>query len=94
MNGTVLVDSTVGNDTLFLITWTTQPPQILLRDPSGNKQDGFVMDTNTKMAYLQIPGTAKVWGQVLSFSQFDKIKFLQNNHCFLNVGGKRRVSFE
>uniref|UniRef100_A0A8C0R0W1 Calcium-activated chloride channel regulator 1 n=1 Tax=Canis lupus dingo TaxID=286419 RepID=A0A8C0R0W1_CANLU len=70
MNGTVLVDSTVGNDTLFLITWTTQPPQILLRDPSGNKQDGFVMDTNTKMAYLQIPGTAKVgmWSYSLQAS--------------------------
>ncbi|XP_046501410.1 calcium-activated chloride channel regulator 1 [Equus quagga] len=60
MNGTVIVDSTVGNDTLFLITWTSQPPQILLWDPSGKKQDGFVVDTNTKMAYLQVPGTAKV----------------------------------
>ncbi|CAD7683099.1 unnamed protein product [Nyctereutes procyonoides] len=70
MNGTVLVDSTVGNDTLFLITWTTQPPQILLRDPSGKKQDGFVTDTNTKMAYLQIPGTAKVgmWSYSLQAS--------------------------
>ncbi|KAM8789729.1 calcium-activated chloride channel regulator 1 isoform 1-T1 [Rhynchonycteris naso] len=60
MNGTVIVDSTVGNDTLFLITWTTQPPQILLWDPSGNRQDGFLVDTQTKMAYLQILGTAKV----------------------------------
>lgn len=60
MNGTVIVDSTVGNDTLFLITWTVQPPQILLWDPSGKKQEGFVVDTNTKMAYLPIPGTAKV----------------------------------
>lgn len=73
MNGTVLVDSTVGNDTLFLITWTTQLPQILLQDPSGKKHDGFVVDTNAKMAYLQIPGTAKVWAQALSFLQFDKI---------------------
>ncbi|XP_027464096.1 calcium-activated chloride channel regulator 1 [Zalophus californianus] len=70
MNGTVLVDSTVGNDTLFLITWTTQHPQILLHDPSGKKQDGFVVDTNTKMAYLQIPGTAKVgtWSYSLQAS--------------------------
>ncbi|XP_028366932.2 calcium-activated chloride channel regulator 1 [Phyllostomus discolor] len=59
MNGTVIVDSSVGNDTLFLITWTAQPPQILLWDPSGKKQDGFLMDTHTKVAYLQIPGTAK-----------------------------------
>nr|XP_012602990.1 calcium-activated chloride channel regulator 1 isoform X1 [Microcebus murinus] len=60
MNGTVIVDSTVGNDTLFLVTWTTQSPQILLLDPSGKKQDGFLVDTKTKMSYLQIPGTAKV----------------------------------
>ncbi|XP_016004010.2 calcium-activated chloride channel regulator 1 [Rousettus aegyptiacus] len=60
MNGTVIVDSTVGNDTLFLITWTAQPPQILLLDPSGKRQDSFTVDAQTKMAYLQIPGTAKV----------------------------------
>lgn len=70
MNGTVIVDSTVGNDTLFLITWTAQPPQILLWDPSGKKQGGFVMDTDTKMAYLPIPGTAKVgiWNYSLQAS--------------------------
>ncbi|XP_051021561.1 calcium-activated chloride channel regulator 1 [Acomys russatus] len=60
MNGSVIVDSTVGKDTLFLVTWTTHPPKILLWDPSGTKQDGFIIDTTTKMAYLQIPGTAKV----------------------------------
>uniref|UniRef100_A0A8D2AG98 Calcium-activated chloride channel regulator 1 n=1 Tax=Sciurus vulgaris TaxID=55149 RepID=A0A8D2AG98_SCIVU len=60
MNGTVIVDSTVGNDTLFLVTWTTQPPQILLWDPSGKIQNGFLVDALTKMAYLQVPGTAKV----------------------------------
>ncbi|XP_057570115.1 calcium-activated chloride channel regulator 1 isoform X2 [Hippopotamus amphibius kiboko] len=60
MNGTVIVDSTVGKDTLFLITWTTDTPQILLWDPTGKKQDSFLVDTHTKMAYLQIPGTAKV----------------------------------
>ncbi|XP_036112097.1 calcium-activated chloride channel regulator 1 [Molossus molossus] len=70
MNGTVTVDSTVGNDTLFLITWTIQPPQILLWDPSEKRQDGFLVDTNTKMAYLQIPGTAKVgiWNYSLQTS--------------------------
>nr|XP_048309633.1 calcium-activated chloride channel regulator 1-like [Myodes glareolus] len=60
MNGSVIVDSTVGKDTLFLVTWTTQAPQILLWDPSGTKQGGFVVDKATKMAYLQVPGTAKV----------------------------------
>lgn len=60
MNGTVVVDSSVGNDTLFLVTWTLQPPQILLWDPSGKKQNDFSVDKDTKMAYLQVPGTAKV----------------------------------
>ncbi|XP_006831052.1 PREDICTED: calcium-activated chloride channel regulator 1 [Chrysochloris asiatica] len=70
MNGTVIVDSTVGNDTLFLITWTTQSPEILLLDPSGKKQDGFLVDAQSKMAYLQIPGTAKVgtWNYSLKAS--------------------------
>ncbi|XP_007944388.1 calcium-activated chloride channel regulator 1 [Orycteropus afer afer] len=70
MNGTVIVDSTIGNDTLFLITWTTQPPQILLWDPSGKKQDGFLVDAQSKTAYLQIPGTAKVgiWNYSLQAS--------------------------
>ncbi|XP_054422903.1 calcium-activated chloride channel regulator 1 [Pteronotus mesoamericanus] len=70
LNGSVIVDSTVGNDTLFLITWTAQPPQILLWDPSGNKQDGFIMDKLTKVAYLQIPGTAEfgIWNYSLQSS--------------------------
>ncbi|XP_021513706.1 calcium-activated chloride channel regulator 1 [Meriones unguiculatus] len=60
MNGSVIVDSTVGKDTLFLVTWTKAPPKILLWDPSGKRQNGFITDTATKMAYLQVPGTAKV----------------------------------
>nr|XP_004653715.2 calcium-activated chloride channel regulator 1 [Jaculus jaculus] len=60
MNGSVIVDSTVGKDTLFLVTWTTQSPQILIWDPTGKSQSGLVMDTATKMAYLQVPGTAQV----------------------------------
>uniref|UniRef100_A0A671EV83 Calcium-activated chloride channel regulator 1 n=1 Tax=Rhinolophus ferrumequinum TaxID=59479 RepID=A0A671EV83_RHIFE len=70
INGTVIVDSTVGNDTLFLITWTVQPPQIRLWDPSGKLQNGFLVDTHSRMAYLQIPGTAKVgvWNYSLQAS--------------------------
>ncbi|XP_049628509.1 calcium-activated chloride channel regulator 1 [Suncus etruscus] len=70
MNGTVTIDSTVGKDTLFLITWTTQTPQILLWDPSGNKQEGFVVDIQNKMAYLQIPDNATVgtWSYSLQAS--------------------------
>ncbi|XP_036612470.1 calcium-activated chloride channel regulator 1-like [Trichosurus vulpecula] len=60
MNGTVIVDSTIGNDTLFLVTWTAQQPQIFVSDPSGNIYNSFTVDAKSKMAYLQIPNTAKV----------------------------------
>ncbi|XP_004603684.2 calcium-activated chloride channel regulator 1 [Sorex araneus] len=70
MNGTVTMDSTVGKDTLFLVTWTSGTPNIFLWDPSGKKQEGFVVDTQTKMAYLQIPDNAKVgiWNYSLQAS--------------------------
>ncbi|XP_055978829.1 calcium-activated chloride channel regulator 1 [Sorex fumeus] len=70
MNGTVIMDSTVGKDTLFLVTWTSETPNIFIWDPSGKKQEGFVVDTQTKMAYLQIPDNAKVgiWNYSLQAS--------------------------
>ncbi|XP_027701419.1 calcium-activated chloride channel regulator 1-like [Vombatus ursinus] len=63
MNGTVTVDSTVGNDTLFLVTWTAQQPQMFVSDPSGKIYDTFSVDAISKMAYLKIPNTAKdgIW---------------------------------
>ncbi|XP_004442976.1 PREDICTED: calcium-activated chloride channel regulator 4 [Ceratotherium simum simum] len=59
MNGTVIIDSTVGKDTFFLITWNKQSPIISLWDPSGTPVESFTVDTGSKMAYLSIPGTAK-----------------------------------
>ncbi|XP_037671963.1 calcium-activated chloride channel regulator 4 [Choloepus didactylus] len=60
MNGTVIIDSTVGKDTFFLITWVYQPPSISLWDPSGTPTAKFTLDDNSKMAYLSIPGIAMV----------------------------------
>ncbi|XP_074076446.1 calcium-activated chloride channel regulator 1-like [Macrotis lagotis] len=60
MNGTVIIDSTIGNDTLFLVTWTVQQPQMIVSDPNGKIYNTFSVDTNSKMAYLQIPNTAKI----------------------------------
>ncbi|KAM9244356.1 calcium-activated chloride channel regulator 4-like [Dugong dugon] len=60
MNGTVIIDSTVGKDTFFLVTWGQQLPNISLWDPSGTLMGGFTVDTNSKMAYLSIAGIAKV----------------------------------
>lgn len=60
MNGTVIIDSTVGKDTFFLITWSGQAPVISLWDPNGTPMRNFTMDAVSQMAYLNIPGTAKV----------------------------------
>ncbi|KAM5268437.1 calcium-activated chloride channel regulator 4-like [Hipposideros larvatus] len=60
LNGTVIIDSTVGKDTFFLVTWSTRPPSISLWDPSGTPTQSFTVDSTSKMAYLSIPGNAKV----------------------------------
>uniref|UniRef100_A0A5F9DMM5 VWFA domain-containing protein n=1 Tax=Oryctolagus cuniculus TaxID=9986 RepID=A0A5F9DMM5_RABIT len=60
MNDTVIIDSTVGKDTFFLITWNKQSPDIFLWDPSGTLMNTFTVDSNSKMAYLSVPGTAKL----------------------------------
>uniref|UniRef100_H0XAM7 Chloride channel accessory 4 n=1 Tax=Otolemur garnettii TaxID=30611 RepID=H0XAM7_OTOGA len=63
MNDTVIIDSTVGKDTFFLITWDKQPPSISLWDPSGSIIKNFTIDTVSKMAFLSIEETAKagIW---------------------------------
>uniref|UniRef100_A0A8C3WT45 Calcium-activated chloride channel regulator 1 n=1 Tax=Catagonus wagneri TaxID=51154 RepID=A0A8C3WT45_9CETA len=60
LNGTVIIDSTVGKDTFFLITWVQQFPSISVFDPNGTLMGNLTMDAVSKMAYLSIPGTAKV----------------------------------
>ncbi|KAM6217083.1 calcium-activated chloride channel regulator 4-like [Rhynchocyon petersi] len=60
MNGTVIIDSTVGKETFFFVTWANQPPSISLYDPTGTFMGGFTVDNDTKMAHLTIPGIAKV----------------------------------
>uniref|UniRef100_A0A8D0DVM5 VWFA domain-containing protein n=1 Tax=Salvator merianae TaxID=96440 RepID=A0A8D0DVM5_SALMN len=65
LDGTVIIDKTVGNDTFFVITWSlsTYPPGIFLKDPKGRKysEADFTIDnTNVRSARLQIKGTAEV----------------------------------
>ncbi|XP_073935675.1 calcium-activated chloride channel regulator 4-like [Castor canadensis] len=60
MNDTVIIDSTVGKDTFFQVTWSKQPPKISLWNPNGTAVTNFIVDTASKMAYLTIPGTAQV----------------------------------
>ncbi|KAG9483189.1 hypothetical protein GDO78_009245 [Eleutherodactylus coqui] len=61
LTGKVTIDNTVGNDTFFLVTWTSAIPGIVLRDPKGKEyKDGqFVSDATSKSARLTIPGTAE-----------------------------------
>ncbi|XP_034356317.1 calcium-activated chloride channel regulator 3A-1-like [Arvicanthis niloticus] len=62
INGTVPVDSTIGNDTFFVITWTEQKPEIILRDPKRKKYTAsdFQDDKlSIRSARLEIPGTAE-----------------------------------
>ncbi|XP_040263409.1 calcium-activated chloride channel regulator 1-like [Bufo bufo] len=61
LNGTVFIDSTVGNDTFFLVTWQTAVPNINLEDPKGIKYTAsqFASDTTSKSSRLAIPGTAE-----------------------------------
>ncbi|KAH0619391.1 hypothetical protein JD844_030871 [Phrynosoma platyrhinos] len=64
LDGTVIIDKTVGNDTFFLVTWSAgkKPPGILLTDPKGKKYtntDFAIDNTNVRTARLKIPGTAE-----------------------------------
>ena len=70
MNGTVIIDSTVGKDTFFLITWNQQLPSIYLFDPSGISMGTFIVDSASKTAYLNIPGTTKVSNSFLDLPNF------------------------
>lgn len=63
VNGTVPVDSTIGNDTFFVVTWTIQKPEIILQDPKGKKyktSDFKENKLNIRSARLRIPGIAEV----------------------------------
>ncbi|ERE88785.1 epithelial chloride channel protein, partial [Cricetulus griseus] len=62
VKGTVLVDSTVGNDTFFVVTWMTKKPKITLQDPKGKKytiSDFKDDELNIRSVRLQIPGIAE-----------------------------------
>uniref|UniRef100_A0A8C8UE50 VWFA domain-containing protein n=1 Tax=Peromyscus maniculatus bairdii TaxID=230844 RepID=A0A8C8UE50_PERMB len=74
INGTVLVDSTIGNDTFFVITWTIQKPEIILQDPKGKKYTTSDFRGDDKLnifsVRLRIPGIAETgtW----TYSLFNK----------------------
>lgn len=61
LNGTIFIDSTVGNDTFFLVTWQTAIPRINLQDPNGREYDSiwFTSDVTSKLSKLHFPGTVE-----------------------------------
>ncbi|XP_004639370.3 calcium-activated chloride channel regulator 1 [Octodon degus] len=62
VNGTVPVDSAIGNDTFFVVTWTAKKPEIILQDPKGKiyTTSDFKEDRlNSRSARLRIPGIAE-----------------------------------
>ncbi|XP_027251694.1 calcium-activated chloride channel regulator 3A-1-like isoform X2 [Cricetulus griseus] len=71
VKGTVLVDSTVGNDTFFVVTWMTKKPKITLQDPKGKKytiSDFKDDELNIRSVRLQIPGIAETGTWTYSLS--------------------------
>ncbi|KAM4022554.1 calcium-activated chloride channel regulator 1-like [Anomaloglossus baeobatrachus] len=64
LNGTIFIDSTVGNDTSFMVTWQTAMPNIKLQDPKGvmYTEAQFSSDVTSKLSRLQLPGTAERGG--------------------------------
>ncbi|KAM3915157.1 calcium-activated chloride channel regulator 1-like isoform 1-T2 [Leptodactylus fuscus] len=62
LTGKVTIDNTVGNDTFFLVTWSSLIPSIELKDPKGKeyKNPEFVSDAVSKSARLTITGTAEI----------------------------------
>ncbi|XP_075471736.1 calcium-activated chloride channel regulator 1-like [Ascaphus truei] len=61
LNGTVSIDSTVGNSTFFLVTWQSAVPALRVQTPTGNVYTAaqFTSDPASKSSRLEIPGTAE-----------------------------------
>ncbi|XP_042540652.1 calcium-activated chloride channel regulator 2 [Dipodomys spectabilis] len=62
LKNTVIIDSSVGNDTVFRVTWQTSgPPEIVLSDPDGRKYytSDFITNLAFQTASIWISGTAK-----------------------------------
>lgn len=75
INGTVIIDSTVGRDTFFLITWKQARPSISIWDPEGTEMKNFTDDKTSRMVYLSIPGIAKTgtWTYSLQAKAMEEI---------------------
>ncbi|XP_018411400.1 PREDICTED: epithelial chloride channel protein-like [Nanorana parkeri] len=61
LNGSIFIDSSIGNYTFFVVTWQSAVPNIRLEDPTGQIYTAvnFTSDTTSKSSRLEIPGTAE-----------------------------------
>ncbi|MGH0179897.1 UNVERIFIED_CONTAM: hypothetical protein FKN15_012857 [Acipenser sinensis] len=65
-HGTIYLDSTVGNNTVFTITWQTDVPTILITSPNSESYSNgdLQIKTDLRIGRLTLPGTAQpgLWG--------------------------------
>ncbi|XP_055521014.1 calcium-activated chloride channel regulator 1-like [Leucoraja erinacea] len=61
LNGTVIIDKSIGNDTTFVVTWEAQTPDVFVYDPNGTiyNNDDFKINQTVHIARLKIKGTAQ-----------------------------------
>ncbi|CAH2311855.1 epithelial chloride channel -like [Pelobates cultripes] len=62
LSGTVFIDNTIGNSTLFFVIWQISVPTISLKDPYKKiyTETEFINDASSNSSRLEIPGTAEV----------------------------------
>ncbi|XP_018411401.1 PREDICTED: epithelial chloride channel protein-like [Nanorana parkeri] len=62
--GSMVVDSGVGNDTTFIITWqASEPPDVVIKNSNGYRYTYLEHDNASHVSYLKIPGIAQsgIW---------------------------------
>ncbi|XP_040264681.1 calcium-activated chloride channel regulator 3A-1-like [Bufo bufo] len=61
MNGTIVIDSTVGFQTVFTVTWQNVVPRINIQGPNGivYSATNFSNNTVSKLSSFEIPGKAE-----------------------------------
>ncbi|KAG9350024.1 hypothetical protein JZ751_026377 [Albula glossodonta] len=61
VQGTVSIDASVGNNTVFTFTWQSNLPEFLVQDPSSYIYNNSQMEikANLKTARLRVPGVAQ-----------------------------------
>ncbi|KAM5149072.1 calcium-activated chloride channel regulator 2-like isoform 2-T2 [Mantella aurantiaca] len=60
LSGSVFIDSGVGNDTTFIITWQApEPPDVVIENSIGYRYTYLQHENTSQVSYLKISGTAQ-----------------------------------